>query len=384
MTEIIQDFRYALRQLRKSPGFACTAILILALGMCGSIAIFGFVDAALIKPLPYANPNRLVEVTESVPMIPHSYLSYPNYLDWKRLNHVFSSMDVYNPTGYLLRTPTGSEPAPGIRVSDGFFHTLGVSPLLGRDFYSGEDLPSAPRTVMLSYAAWQSRFSGRKNVIGETVALSGIPYTIIGVLPSEFQFAPRGTADFWTTLHANDPCSLRRSCHGFKGIGRLKDGISAQTASAEMKAIAAQLEMQYPGDNRGQSAIVTPLSEVVVTNVRPILLALLGGAGLLLLIACVNVSSLLLVRTESRKREIAVRGALGASKRRIVRQLITENLLMASFGGMAGVAVAIDPLAVDELEHEIGLAERSDAGVEQYSAKLRSGIFGETGKAEAL
>ena len=340
MTEIIQDFRYALRQLRKSPGFACTAILILALGMCGSIAIFGFVDAALIKPLPYANPNRLVEVTESVPMIPHSYLSYPNYLDWKRLNHVFSSMDVYNPTGYLLRTPTGSEPAPGIRVSDGFFHTLGVSPLLGRDFYSGEDLPSAPRTVMLSYAAWQSRFSGRKNVIGETVALSGIPYTIIGVLPSEFQFAPRGTADFWTTLHANDPCSLRRSCHGFKGIGRLKDGISAQTASAEMKAIAAQLEMQYPGDNRGQSAIVTPLSEVVVTNVRPILLALLGGAGLLLLIACVNVSSLLLVRTESRKREIAVRGALGASRARMIGQFIVEGLVLVAMGTLLGIAVA--------------------------------------------
>jgi macrolide transport system ATP-binding/permease protein len=340
MTAFLQDFRYGLRQLRKNPGFACTAILILALGMCGSIAIFGFVDAALIKPLPYANPNRLVEVTESVPMIPHSYLSYPNYLDWKKLNHVFSSIDVYNPTGYLLRTPTGSEPAPGIRVSDGFFHTLGVTPLLGRDFYSGEDLPAAPRTVMLSYPTWQKRFGGRKEVIGEAVALSGIPYTVIGVLPPDFQFAPRGNAEFWTTLHASDSCGLRRSCHNFKGIGRLKDGISTQTASADMKAIAGQLEMQYPADNRGQSAIVTPLAEVVVTNVRPILLGLLGGAGLLLLIACVNVSSLLLVRTESRKREIAVRSALGASRARMIGQFMIEGLVLVAVGTLLGVAVA--------------------------------------------
>jgi macrolide transport system ATP-binding/permease protein len=340
MSAFLQDFRYGLRQLRKNPGFASTAILILALGMCGSIAIFGFVDAALIKPLPYANPNRLVEVTESVPMIPHAYLSYPNYLDWKKLNHVFSSIDVYNPTGYLLRTSTGSEPAPGIRVSDGFFHTLGVTPLLGRDFYSGEDLPSAPRTVMLSYAAWQKRFSGRKDVIGKTVALSGIPYTIIGVLPPDFQFAPRGNAEFWTTLHPSDSCALRRSCHNLKGIARLKDGVSTQTASADMKTIAAQLETQYPGDNRGQSAIVTPLSEVVVTNVRPILLALLGGSGLLLLIACVNVSSLLLVRTESRKREIAVRGALGASRARMIGQFISESMVLVAMGTLLGVAVA--------------------------------------------
>jgi predicted permease len=340
MSAFLQDFHYGIRKLRKNPGFACTAILILALGMCGSIAIFGFVDAALIKPLPYANPNRLVEVTESVPMIPHAYLSYPNYLDWKKLNHVFSSLDVYNPTGYLLRTPTGSDPAPGIRVSDGFFHTLGVTPLLGRDFYSGEDLPSAHRTVMLSYATWQKRFSGRRDVIGETVALSGVPYTVIAVLPSDFQFAPRGNAEFWTTLHVSDSCGLRRSCHNLKGVARLKDGISAQTASAEMKTIAAQLEMQYPADNRGQSAIVTPLSEVVVAIVRPILLALLGGAGLLLLIACVNVSSLLLVRTESRKREIAVRGALGASRARMISQFIIESMALVAVGTLVGVAVA--------------------------------------------
>src|ERR1700674_1840732 len=164
MTGLLQDLRYALRQLRKSPGFAVTAMLVLTLGISASVAIFAFVEPALVKPLPFANPNRLVDVTESVAMIPRANLSYPDYLDWKRLNNVFSSMDVYNGTGYLLRTSAGTEPVPAVRVSDGFFHTLGITPMLGRDFYPGEDLPAAPRTVILSYAAWQKRYGGRKNV----------------------------------------------------------------------------------------------------------------------------------------------------------------------------------------------------------------------------
>jgi macrolide transport system ATP-binding/permease protein len=340
MTGLLQDFRYALRQLRKSPGFACTAMLVLTLGICASVSIFAFVDAALIKPLPYANPNRLVDVTESVAMIPRANISYPDYLDWKKLNHVFSSMDVYDGTGYLLRTPAGTEPVPGIRVSDGFFHTLGIPLALGRDFYPGEDLPAAPTTVILSYPTWQKRFGGRKDVVGETVTLSGIPYSIVGVLPQSFQFAPRGNAEFWTTLHASDSCALRRGCHNFNGIGRLKDGVSVEMARANMKAIARQLELQYPADNRGQGASVLPLPEVFVADIRPILLALLGGAGLLLVIACVNVSSLLLVRSESRRREIAVRGALGAGRARLIRQFITEGLVLVVAGCLLGLAAA--------------------------------------------
>ena len=340
MNTFIQDLRYTLRQLRKSPGFAGTAILILAMGMCASIAIFGFVDAALIKPLPYSNPARLVEVTESVAMIPRANLSYPDYLDWKRLNQVFGSMDVYDGTGYLLRTPSGTEPVPATRVSDGFFRTLGIAPLLGRDFYAGEDLPAAPKTVMLSYTTWQKRFGGSRDVIGETVTLSGVPFTIVAVLPESFQFAPRGNAEFWTTLHASDSCALRRSCHNLTGIARLKDGISVEMALANMKSIARQLELQYPADNRDQGAFVAPLSEVMVTDIRPILLALLGGAGLLLVIACVNVSSLLLVRSESRRREIAVRGALGASRARLIRQFITEGAAIVAAGCVLGLAAA--------------------------------------------
>jgi len=340
MGQVSQDVRYALRQLRKSPGFAVTAILILTLGIGASTAIFGFVDAALIRPLPYHDPARLVDVTESAAVFPRSNLSYPNYLDWKKLNQVFSSLDVYNTSGYLLRTPAGSEPVPAVRVSAGFFRTLGAGPFLGRDFHDGEDLPNAPQSVILSFASWQKRFGGRNDAIGETVSLDGTPYAIIGVLPRSFQFAPLGNAEFWTTMRADDNCAKRRGCHSLYGIGRLKDGVSVATALANMKAIAKQLEAEYPGDNLGQGAAVAPLADVFMSDVRPILLALLGGAGLLLIIACVNVSSLLLVRSEGRKKEIAVRGALGASRARLVWQFTTEGLALALAGGALGLGAA--------------------------------------------
>src|ERR1700722_8668932 len=340
METLLHDIRYALRQLRNSPAFACTSILILTLWVCASVSIFGFVDAALIKPLPYPDPNRLVEVTEKTDLFPHANLSYPDYLDWKKLNQVFSSMDVYNGNGYLLPTAAGAEPVPGERVMDGFFRTLGITLALGRDFYAGEDLPEAPRVVILTHASWQKRFGGKKDVVGQTVLLSGVPFTIVGVLPQDFQFAPAGNAEFWTTLHASDGCGMRRSCHSLNGVGRLKDGVSVESALANMQAIARQLEMQYPADNRGQGATVAPLSDLVVKDVRPILLVLLGGAGLLLLIACVNVSSLLLVRSESRKREIAVRGALGASRGRLIRQFTTEGTVLVAAGSLLGLVAA--------------------------------------------
>ncbi len=340
MENLFQDVRYALRQLRKSPGFAVTAILILTLGIGASTAIFGFVDAALIRPLPYKDPARLVDVAESAAMFPRSNLSYPDYLDWKRLNQVFTSMDAYHQTGYLLRTGSGSEPVPAVGVSGGFFGTLGVVPTLGRDFHAGEDQLEAPQTVILSYATWQKRFGGRRDIVGETVSLSGVTYTIVGVLPQSFQFAPQGNAEFWTSLRPDNNCLKRRGCHSLYGIGRLKDGVTVAMARANIKAIARQLEMQYPDDNRGQGAVVASLADVFVADVRPILLALLGGAGLLLLIASVNVSSLLLVRSESRKREIAVRGALGASRIRLMRQFTTEGLALAGVGGLLGLIAA--------------------------------------------
>lgn len=343
MSAIFQDIRYALRQLRNSSGFSLTAVMTLALGMCGSLTIFAFVDAALVKPLPYPDPDRLVIATGSVPLMPRANLSYPDYLDWKRLNQVFRSFEVYHQTGFLLRTSSGSEPVHGARVSDGFFHTLGVAPILGRDFYAGEDVPDGPQSALLTYGAWQKRFAGNHAIAGQTVTLSGTPYTIIGVLPQGFQFGPAGNAEFWTTLHASDQCGKRRGCHNLTGIGRLKDGVNVQQARAGMTAIARQLELQYPSDNRGQGAFVEKLSTVMFADVRPLLVALQGGAGLLLLIACVNVSSLLLVRSESRKREFAVRGALGASRARLLRQFFTESTVLVISScllGLVGARVA--------------------------------------------
>ncbi len=335
-----QDLHFALRQLRRSLGFTVTAILMLALGIGASVAIFAFVDAALIKPLPYKDPTRLVDVNERAKMFPRSNLSYPDYLDWKKMNNVFSALEAYGGGGYLMSTPSGVEPVQGARVSAGFFRVLGVTPVLGRDFYDGEDQPGAADTVMVTYATWQSRFGGRKDIIGQTVKLDGTPNTIIGVLPAGFQFAPRGKAEFWVTLHRLTSCEKRRSCHNLFGIARLKDGVTVQMALADMTSIAKQLEVQYPVSNRGQGASVMPLSEEIVGEIRPILLVLLGGAGLLLVIACVNVSSLLLVRSEARKREIAVRGALGASPARLVRQFITEALVLVIAGGALGLLCA--------------------------------------------
>lgn len=336
----VQDFRFALRQLRKNVGFTSTAILVLALGMAAAIAIFAFVDAALIKPLPYRDTSRLVGVFEAVQIFPQSNLSYPDYLDWKKRNTVFSAFDAYGGNNPLLKTPSGSEPIQVGRVTDGFFRTLGVNPILGRDFYEGESLASAPRAILLSYGSWQKRYGGRADVIGQTVTLDGEPTSIIGVLPRDFHFAPIEPAEFWVTMHAASECDLRRSCHGLYGVARLKDGVTMQMALADVTSIAKQLEKEYPASNTGQGAALAPLSEVIVGNVRPILLVLLTGAALLLVIAAVNVASLVLVRSETRKREIAVRSALGASSSRLVRQFVTEGLLLVATAAAISLALA--------------------------------------------
>jgi macrolide transport system ATP-binding/permease protein len=338
---VVQDLRFALRQLRRSPGLALTAILVLALGIGASTAIFAFVDAVLIRPLPYAGPNRLVDVDESEAVFPRSNLSRADYEDWKRLNTTLKSLEVYGGTGFLLRAGSLSEPVPAARVSDGFFRTLGVTPILGRDFRPGEDKPGQPKIAMLSYGTWMTRFGGRREVIGETISLSGEAYTIVAVLPRGFSFAPRASAELWVPLLDKNGCETRRSCHNLDGVGRLRDGVTVRTASADLKAIAAQLALAYPGSNQGQSASVVPLTELFVGKLRPTLLMLLAGAGLLLLIAGVNVASLLLVRAESRRRETAVRSALGATPARLVRLFTTEGLLLAGLGCAAGMLSAV-------------------------------------------
>ena len=223
---VLQDLRYALRQLRHNPGFAFTAILILALGMGVSVAIFGFVDAALVQPLPYVAPDRLMAVDERSANFPHSNLSRADYEDWKRMNRSFASLEVYGGTGYLLHTPAGTEPVPARRVSAGFFDALGTRMMLGRGFLPGEDRPGGSKITVLTYGTWLKRFGGNREVVGQSVNLSGEDYTVVGVLPRDFSFAPGRDSEFWTPLLDKNGCEKRRSCHNLDGMGRLRHAVA--------------------------------------------------------------------------------------------------------------------------------------------------------------
>src|SRR3954468_18106733 len=270
----IQDVRYALRAFRKEPSFALTATVVLTLGFAASLTIFALVDAALIKPLPYRDPNRLMFVTGTVEGIRRANISYLDFVDWKKDSNTFSGFDIYRGNGYLLANDRGSELVRGGQVSAGFFRTLGLSVLQGRDFYDGEDAPQAAPVVMLSYAAWISRYAGKPDVVGKAVKLDGVDRVIIGVLPREFQFALRGGVEIWTPFQPlpTDLCAIRRSCHNLDGVARLKDGVTQHTALADLNLIARRLETVYPESNRGRSANVLPLSEAIVGELRPILL----------------------------------------------------------------------------------------------------------------
>jgi macrolide transport system ATP-binding/permease protein len=348
----IQDLRFALRQLLKHRGFACTAIAVLALGIAGSATIFGFVDAALIRPLPYRDPSRLVTVFSTRPDFAQSQtrgaVSYLDFLDWRTRNRVFDSIAAYDVRGgFTLATPTGPQRVAGLRVTSGFFRTLGVTPVLGRDFLSDEEGPSAPAAVVLSYSAWQARFGGRPDVLGRTVTLQSPwlagaePHVVIGVLPPDFHFALAEHAEFWATIRGTQACWNVRSCRSLQTVARLAEDVSMEMATANMTSVIEQLRGEYPDDHRNEEiGKLVPLRDVMLGNVRPILLMLLSGAGLLLVIACINVVSLLLARSESRAREVAVRQALGASSGRLVTQFATEAFVLVAAAAVFGLVLA--------------------------------------------
>ena len=338
---VLQDLRFAFRQLRQNPGFACSAIAVLALGMAASAAIFAYVDAALLRPLPYARPSRLVVAFETTGSCPDCTLSYQDYLDWKKANTVFSSFEAWDASVYLWRSPAGVQAVRSAHVSAGFFRSLGVAATMGRVFSDTDDAPAAPRTVLLTYGAWQSRFGARQDILGQSLILDDASYTVIGVLPRKFHFAMRA-AEFFTTIQDPNWCGQPRGCYDLYGLGRLRDGVTLDAAGAELKAIAARLEREYPDTNKGRSARLVPLKDAIVGDIRPTLIVLSSGAGLLLLITYVNVASLLLVRAESRRRETVLRGVLGASLGRLIRQFVTEALvLVAAAIGLALPAASI-------------------------------------------
>jgi predicted permease len=335
MHDGIRTLRVTIRQLVKSPVFACTAIFVLAFALAANVTIFGLVEATLIKPLPYSDQSQLVEVgtaprTASVSG-PGMMVSYVDYVDWRAFNHVFSSIDAYDVrNGFTLRTPGAVERVTGAKVTAGFFHTLGVSPVFGRDFRADEEQPSAQATVILSYGVWHTRFGGRPDVLGESLTLDDAPHVIIGVLPPEFHFAPSEPAEFWVPIQGGNACWKVRGCQSLHTVARLKDGVSRESAQADMRSVAAQLERSYPNTNRNVSATLWPLREVVIGDVRPILLLLLSGAALVLGMACVNVASLLLIRFDSRAQEIAVRKAFGASPAMLFVQFAMESVVLVA------------------------------------------------------
>jgi predicted permease len=335
-----KDLGFAIRQLRKNPGFTCTAIFVLALGTGASLAIFAFVDAALIKPLPYRDTGNLMAVYETSVTFQRSTLSYPDYLDWKQRNRTLRALEVYQQNPFVLTTTAAAQPVRGARVSAGFFRTLGAVPVLGRDFEPSDDSPSAPRVALLSYGTWQQQYGSRRDVVGQRAILDGFPHVVIGVLPRQFHFAPLGRPDFWIPLQATGQCDLNRKCHRLYGVARLDDGVSWQAALSNLKTITEELEKQYPDSNRDRGVSLLPLAEAITGTIRPMLLVLLGGAGLLLFISSVNITGLVLLRSQNRQREIAVRTALGASFGRLIAQFATEALALAIGGGALGVALA--------------------------------------------
>jgi predicted permease len=348
----LQDLRFAFRQLLRYRGFATGAIVVPALGIAASVALFGFVDAAMLQPLPYAEPSRLVTVFGTRPDLAAAQnrgsVSYLDFLDWRERNRVFRSVAAYDVrAGFLLETASGPEFVPGVRVTNTFFGTLGVRPLIGRDFAADEEGPTASPAVLISYTAWQRRFGGNPDVLGQTVTLqspwlgNAEPHVVIGVLPADFHFPMTQHAEFWATIRRAQPCWGIRSCRSLEAIARLGSGVSAHAASADMTSVLDQLRREYPDHHRSpEVAKLIPLRDVMLADVGRVLIMLLAGSLLLLIIACTNVTSLVLARTDSRAREIAVRNALGASSARLVLQFATEALVLAGTAAAFGVVLA--------------------------------------------
>src|SRR5688572_30468439 len=350
METLLKDLRYGIRSLLKHSSFTAIAVITLALGIGANTAMFSVINAVLLRPLPYHDPGRLVTIWEESPerdlyQLP---ISYANYRDWVDQNHVFEQISAYTFTNLNL---TGAgEPArlSTVRTSANLFSLVGATPRLGRTFLPEEDKEGGNRVVILGHALWQSRFASDPAIIGKSLTLNNQSHTVVGVMSPNFQF-PVGFGYLGKVL--NDPTDLyvpiaatgdeaRRGNYSFFALGRLKPGVTIDQARAEMTTIERRLEQQYPEGNTGIGVSLIPTQEQTVKEIRPALLVLLGAVAFMLLIACANIANLLLARAASRQKEIAIRTALGASRLRVLRLLLTESLILSLAGGLLGLLLA--------------------------------------------
>ncbi|HWG20181.1 MAG TPA: ABC transporter permease [Terracidiphilus sp.] len=336
---LMQDLRYSLRMLARSPGFTLVAVLTLALGIGANSAMFSVVEGVVLAPLPFPQPDRLVFLWESRPGVPQLDVSYPNFQDWQRSSRSFEQMSALTFHNFDLTGTGNAEHLVGMRVSSTFLATLGVRPAVGRDFTPAEDESNAAPVALLSDRLWRERYGADARVPGRTAVLDGKSYTVIGVLPPHFHFV--ADADVVTLLRPNMPVIYaERSVDALAVVARLKSGVEMRQAERELNAVQQDLVRRYPDANRTVRAAIVPLKQQIIGDVKGTVLLLFGAVSLVLLIACANLANLLLARSTARVREFGIRAALGASRARMVRQLLTESIMLSVAGGGLGLAVA--------------------------------------------
>jgi predicted permease len=344
ISELMQDVRYGLRQLRRNPGFTFVAVLTLAMGIGANTAIFSVVNAVLLDPLPYPQADRLVALYSRTAQFSTASISYPNFQDWVHLNRSFSAMAAYRQDNFTLTGTGEPERVSAEMISASFFSVLGVKPAVGRTFTPQEDQLGAGPVVILSGGFWKRKFGSAPDILGKVITLNSLPYTVVGVVPSSFYYSGNNftLSDVYVPIgqKSDPPFRDRRVAMGMDAVGRLKPGVTLQQADADMNSLARNLAEEYPDANKGNGVTLVPLKQNVVGDIQPYLLVLLAAVGFVLLIACVNVANLMLARSTGRAREFAIRIALGAGQRRVVRQLLTESVLLALAGGAVGLLIA--------------------------------------------